>query len=393
MTHAVTALPPDQALAGVKVLSLAEQYPGPYATMLLADLGADVTLVERPRGGDPSRRFSGHFEALNRNKRSVALDLKTEGGRDAFWRLAADADVVMEGFKPGVMARLGLGADDVHRRFPRVVYVSISSFGHSGPLSTRGGHDITMQGMAGLVDTAARKPAPLPLADLSSAMFAAFATVCALLRRDRSGAGTAIDVSMLDCLVSWRSTMLVSELNGLAPAPYPPDDPGYGVFETSTGALITLSIAGEDHQWSALCHAAGLGHLARLTTVEREQRAAEVSQELCRAIRDADWSELQRALSAGGVGFGPVHNGITALDDAQVASRGMLVDTPGSPHRVLRQPVLMDGAGGAVRRGAPRLGEHTAELLRAAGYSEAELSDLESSGAIATDTKVETVCN
>jgi crotonobetainyl-CoA:carnitine CoA-transferase CaiB-like acyl-CoA transferase len=389
----MTGLPADQPLAGVSVLSLAEQYPGPYATMLLADLGADVTLVERPRGGDPSRRFAGHFEALNRNKRSVALDLKTNGGWDAFWRLAADADVVMEGFKPGVMARLGLAAGDVRRRFPRVIYVSISSFGHSGPLSSQGGHDITMQGMAGLVDTEVHEPAPLPLADLSSAMFAAFATTCALLRRDRSGSGATIDVSMLDCLVSWRATMLVSELNGLDPAPYPPDDPGYGVFETSTGVLITLSIAGEDHQWSALCQAAGLGHLAGLTTIERERHAAAISAELRRAIRRIDWSELRRALFAGGVGFGPVHSGVTTLDDAQVASRRMLVDVPGSPHKVLRQPVLMDGTGGAVRRGAPRLGEHTAELLRAAGYSEAELGDLASSGAIATDTKVGTVCN
>jgi crotonobetainyl-CoA:carnitine CoA-transferase CaiB-like acyl-CoA transferase len=389
----MTPLPADQPLAGVSVLSLAEQYPGPYATMLLADLGADVTLVERPRGGDPTRRFSGHFEALNRNKRSVALDLKTEGGRGAFWRLAAGADVVMEGFKPGVMARLGLGADDVRRRFPRVVYVSISSFGHSGPWSARGGHDITMQGMAGLIDGEVHEPAPLPLADLSSAMFAAFATVCALLRRDRSDAGTTIDVSMLDCLVSWRGTMLVSELNGLDPAPYPPDDPGYGVFETSTGALITLSIAGEDHQWSALCRAAGLGHLAGLTTAERERGAVEISAELRRAIRSVAWPELQRALSAGGVGFGPVRSGVAMLDSAQLASRGMLVDIPGSPYRVLRQPVLMDGAGGTVRSGAPRLGEHTAELLRAAGYSEAELDDLASSGAIATNMKVETVWN
>jgi crotonobetainyl-CoA:carnitine CoA-transferase CaiB-like acyl-CoA transferase len=385
----VTQLSADRPLAGISILSLAEQFPGPYATMLLADLGADVTLVERPRGGDPTRRFPGHFEALNRNKRSVALDLKTEGGRDAFWRLAADADVVMEGFKPGTMARLGLGADDVRGRFPGVIYVSISSFGHSGPLSEQGGHDISMQGMAGLVDMAARQPAPLPLADLSSAMFAAFATVCALLRAGRCGEGTTIDISMLDCLVSWRSTLLVPELNGLAPAPYPPDDPGYGVFETSSGAFITLSIAGEDHQWAALCHAAGLPDLAGLSTVEREGRATEIVHELRRAIGAMDWLELRRALSAGGVGFGPVHAGAEVLDDPQVASRGLLVDVPGSPYRVLRQPVLMDGAGGAVCRGAPRLGEHTAQVLRAAGYSEADLSELQRSGAIAIDTKVE----
>jgi crotonobetainyl-CoA:carnitine CoA-transferase CaiB-like acyl-CoA transferase len=187
--------------------------------------------------------------------------------------------------------------------------------------------------------------------------------------------------------------MLVSELNGLDPAPYPPDDPGYGVFETSTGALITLSIAGEDHQWAALCRALGLAHLAALTTVEREQRSGEVLAELRSAIAAMEASELQRALSLGGVGFGPVRTGREVLDDPQVASRGLLADVPGSPYRVLRQPVLVDGDGGAVRHGVPRLGEHTSEVLAKAGYTAAELTDLARSGAIATDALEESAWN
>jgi crotonobetainyl-CoA:carnitine CoA-transferase CaiB-like acyl-CoA transferase len=366
----------DQPLAGVKVLSLAEQYPGPYATMLLADLGAEVTLVERPNGGDPTRRFSGHFEALSRNKRSVALDLKSEPGQDALWRLVEHCDVFVEGFKPGVMTRLGLGPDEVRRRFPQVIYTSISSFGHSGPLSSRGGHDLTMAGMAGFVDTEHRKPASLPLADLSSAMFAAMGIAAALLRREKSGEGVTLDVAMLDCLVSWRSTVLVSAVNGLDPAPYPPEDPGYGVFETSTGELITLSIAGEDHQWAALCDTLGMHAAAELRTTEREAAAGDLQRDLQEAILGSDWHELQEALAASGVGYGPVNTGIETLSDAQVESRGMLVGVPNSTHQVLRQPLLMDGLGGVVRSGAPALGEHTAEVLAEVGMTEANIAKL-----------------
>jgi crotonobetainyl-CoA:carnitine CoA-transferase CaiB-like acyl-CoA transferase len=365
----MTSIAPDQPLAGVRILSLAEQYPGPYATMLLADLGADVTLVERPNGGDPTRRFSGHFEALNRNKRSVTLDLKTEYGRDALWRLIGNCDAFVEGFKPGVMARLGFGPEDVRQRYPRAIYASISSFGHSGPFSPRGGHDLTMAGVAGFVDTHSRKPAPLPLADLSSAMFAALGIATALLRREKSGEGVTLDVSMLDCLVSWRSTALVSAVNGLDPAPYPPDDPGYGVYETNNGELITLSIAGEDHQWAALCHAVGMDSAAHLTTVDRELAASQLRDDLQKAIRAIDWERLQTDLSANGVGYGPVYSGPETLDDLQVAARGLLVDVPDSSYRVLRQPILMDGKGGVVRSKAPALGEHTAQVLAEVGMT------------------------
>jgi crotonobetainyl-CoA:carnitine CoA-transferase CaiB-like acyl-CoA transferase len=379
------AFPVDLPLTGIRVLSLAEQYPGPYATMLLADLGAEVTLLERPRGGDPTRRFSGHYLALSRNKKSVAVDLKTDAGRAVFWTLVADSDVVIEGFRPGTMARLGLDAAAVRQRFSDVIYVSISSFGQSGPYGSRGGHDITMQGMAGLVDAESRRPGSLPLADLSSAMFAAFATVSALLGRVRGGGAATVDVSMLDCLLSWRGTMLVSALNGLDPAPYPPEDPGYGVFETSDGSLITLSIAGEDHQWSALCAAVGLPDYACLTTVARERRAGEITPRLRNAIRGTPWPELRARLAEGGVGFGPVNTDVEALANDQVTAREIVVRIPGSEVQVLRQPVLFDGAGGRVRGTVPALGEHTAEVLRAHGYSADDLARMAAAGEIAVN--------
>jgi crotonobetainyl-CoA:carnitine CoA-transferase CaiB-like acyl-CoA transferase len=366
----VTTPPADLPLTGIGILSLAEQYPGPYETMLLAYLGAEVTLVERPKGGDPG--WSGHFAAPNRNKRPVALDLKADRGLEASWRLAATADVVTEGFKRGIMRTLGLGPDDVRCRFPHVTYVSISSFGQSGPLSALGGHDISMLGMAGLINTAPRKTASL--GDLSSRMFAAFATVCALVRKERCGQGTTVDVSMLDCLVSRRSTMLVLEVNGLDPAPYPPDNPGYGVFETSTRALIALSMAGRTisgppskrPRISANCGARS----APWTHPNSYGRCPTAGSASARCTPAARCSTIRR--------WHPAAYSWTP---------------PGSPHGVLHQPVLLDGDGGTVRSGAPCIGQHTARVLGAAGYSPDDLIDLARSGAIANDALEESAWN
>jgi crotonobetainyl-CoA:carnitine CoA-transferase CaiB-like acyl-CoA transferase len=374
----VTA-PANTPLAGTRILSLAEQYPGPFATMILADLGADVILIERPQGGDPTRRFSGHFEALSRNKRSVTLNLKHPAGQEAFWRLAATADAIVEGYKPGVVDRLGIGPAQVRARFPRMVYTSISSFGQTGPMAPRGGHDISIQGMAGFVTGDDPTPAPLPLGDLAAAMFATVGILAALLGREQTEHGSYVDVSMLDCLVSWRSTVLVSSLNGLDPAPYPPLDPGYGVFLTDTGELITLSIAGEDHQWRELCLALGLDSLAGLTIDEREQSKADIQKQLLAAFAGTGWPALASALASKGVGFGPVYTEEELARDPQIVARGVIVEMPDGT-RLPRQPILFDGAGSTVTSRAPSLGQHTAELLGELGYAENEIADLVGDG-------------
>lgn len=370
------------------MLSLAEQYPGPYATMILADLGADVILVERPAGGDPTRRFSGHFNGLNRNKRSVAVDLKSEQGKKVFLDLAGTADVVIEGFRPGVLGRLEIGPDVLRSRFPRLIVCSVSSFGQTGPMGPRGGHDLSMQGIAGFVGGEPPAPAPLPLADLSSAMFAVIGIVTSLLDRVQSGHAAYVDVSMLDSLVSWRSTALVSSLNGLDPAPYPPDDPGYGVFEISAGDLITLSIAGEDHQWRALCEAVGLDDLADLTTEAREAAAADVVPRLKTAIRLSNWTALEIALSEHGVGFGPVNNDQSVADHAQVVAREQIVEVEdGSGLTAVAQPIKFDNKRVTIRTRAPHLGEHSRELLNEIGYDERAIAALFDGDVVAEPTK------
>ena len=357
-------------LAGIRILSLAEQYPGPYATMLLADLGADVILVERPAGGDPARRFPGLFAAFNRNKRSVALDLKSDGGHADFLRLVDSADVVIEGFRPGVMARLKIGAKQLRARRPGLVFVSISSQGQGGPSAGVAGHDLSIQGAAGMVNAAAGREADLklpvlPLADISSAMFAALGVVTALYARSQSGHGSEIDVSMLDSLVSWMTPFLVPPMNGLPTRTLPPLEPAYGVFATADGRQITLSIAGEDGMWQALCSLLGLPQWAHLGEREREARSAEIAPLLRQAIAGRPYVPLCAQLEAQGIAFGPVLALDEVLNSSQLISRRMVleVDGPQGRQRFVRQPLLIDGQVGAIARPAPALGEHNAELL------------------------------
>ncbi|MGH3119796.1 MAG: CaiB/BaiF CoA transferase family protein, partial [Streptosporangiaceae bacterium] len=266
-------------LEGVRLLCLAEQYPGPFATALLADLGADVVLLERPAGGDPTRAFPGFHEALARGKRSVVLDLKHPGGRDAFLAMVAGADAVLEGYRPGVMARLGLDYEALRRVNGQLVYVSVSGFGQDGPYRDRPGHDLSYQALAGtlygqlaehgrLADGRAPRPTTLELGDLSAGLFTAQAVLLGLVRRDRDGQGSYIDVSVFDGLVSLLSAHLPPVLNGTGPPGFP-HEPGYAVFRTSDGRLLSLSVAHEDHFWRRLCTVLGLEREQDLSSAQR----------------------------------------------------------------------------------------------------------------------------
>lgn len=378
-------------LTGVRVVSLAEQYPGPFSSLVLADLGADVILVERPNGGDPTRRFSGHFEGINRNKRSIVLDLKTEAGASVLHRLIATADVLMEGFRPGVMQRLGFGAESLRSQHPELIYASISSYGQSGPLSDRGGHDLSVQALAGFVSRGENpQPAAIPLADIASAMYATIGIVTALFARTSSRRGTHVDVSMLDALIAWRSTALTSSLNALDPAPYPPEDPGYGVFRVGLKRdLAALSISGEDHQWRELCAVIGLDDLAELTTVEREVRRVEVRKRLDDAFASHELEDIEEVLASRGVGFGGVNNDEAVARDPQVVSRGVITEVAGTDGlRVVKQPIRFDDYSGEVHKRAPRLGEHTRDVLVEIGFSAADIDDYISSGATVPEPTV-----
>lgn len=371
-------------LDGIRIISLAQQYPGPYCTMLLADLGADVILIEQPEGGDPGRGPDGmrpFFAALNRNKRSLTLNLKSPEGAGVLWRLLDSADALLEGFRPGVMERLGFGHEAVLKRRPTLAYVSISGYGQDGPDRLLPGHDLSYQGRAGLLGDVAAADARrggLAIADLSSAMFAGVGTLAALVSSLRNGVGHHVDVSMTEGLVSWHNTILEAVLNG-QDLTIGTNEPGYGVFACGDGGRITLSIAFEDHFWRALCGSLGWdGPDTALSGPERQRdrdrlRAAIAAELLTRPA--AAW--LTRLKSAG-VPCGSVSNYEEVTRDEQFVTRELFVRGPGEAggdRWFVANPLRIDGCRPPVRRPAPALGVDTVDILNEAGYSSAEITE------------------
>ena len=379
-------------LEGIRIISMAEQYPGPYCTLLLADMGADVILVERPQGGDPARGPAGisdFFAALARNKRSVTVDLKKEAGREVVRRLAADADAFVEGFRPGVARRLGVGYEDLRRVNPRLVYASISGFGQTGPYRDRPAHDLSYQAMAGLLynlipgGNFEGRPA-VAIGDLSSGMFSALAIVAALTARQRTGQGQYIDVSMTDGLLSWMTTALASQLNRGGWGDPIGGEPAYGVFRCADGRFLTLSIAFEDHFWRNLCGALGRPDLAGLGGLERRRRRQELAgiiQDIIATRPRDEWVDL---LVRADVACGPVSTLEEVAADPHFRERGMFLEWegPGEHRWLVNHPLKFSETPASVRRPAPRLGEHTEEVLTEIGYSRQEVARLREEGAV-----------
>lgn len=379
-------------LDGVRVVSLALQYPGPFATLLLADLGADVLVVERPGDGDPTRAFPGFHSALGRGKRSVALDLKQEGGRRALQALLGDADALLEGFRPGTMARLGFAADDVTREHPSLVYVSVSGFGQTGPNAARPGHDLTYQAEAGMLyehlPPAPPPPPPsLALGDLAAGMFVAQAVLAGIVQRGRTGRGCVVDVAMTDCLTTLLAAHVGPVVNGDGPPGFP-YEPGYGVFPTADGVHLALGVAHEDHFWRALCDLTGMADDRELTSPERFADSDRLQKALAAAIERRTADEWEAALLAADVPFGRVR----ALEELprtpQAVARGMFgsVESPVGTTTAVRQPLIVDGAAPAPRRGTPLLGQHTCEALREAGIDDGALTELLATGAAVSNS-------
>jgi crotonobetainyl-CoA:carnitine CoA-transferase CaiB-like acyl-CoA transferase len=357
-------------LSDIRIVSLAEQYPGPYATMLLADLGADVILIERPGSGDPARQFPAFHAALNRNKRSVALDLKTEAGKADLRDLVASADVLMEGFRPGTAERLGFGPAAMAAFNPRLIYVSISGFGQTGPYRDRPAHDLSYQAIAGFLhqqaDTRATQiPSDIAIGDLSSGMFAALGTLASLHERSRTGKGKYIDVSMTDGLVSWMSVMLGPVMNG-APLADIGAEPAYGLFECGDGKMLTLSIAHEDWFWKPLC---GLLNMEDAADFDRRQRTAletELTKRIAAAIAQRPRNAWAEHLDAARIPWGPVNSIQEVADDPHFKARGLFSDitfADGRKQFFVAQPLVFDGEHPRPTRGAPALGEHTDDVL------------------------------
>jgi crotonobetainyl-CoA:carnitine CoA-transferase CaiB-like acyl-CoA transferase len=380
------------ALEGLRVLELTHVMAGPFCGQVLADMGADVIKVEPPGRGDSSRRSMGTsaFLAVNRNKRSLALDLKDPAHRDAFLRLADRADVVLENNRPGVVARLGVDYETLSARNPRLIYASISGFGQTGPYAQRAGYDLIAQGLSGVMSVTGEPGGDpvkcgVPVGDLSAGLFCAVGILSALAARERTGRGQQIDTSLFEgalALSVWEAAELFS--TGRVPQKLGSAHRVNAPYQALRTADGYLTVAGNSQaHWERLCAVIGREELvadARFASnADRMANRPELAAELEAALAARGTDEWVAALEAAGIAAGPIHDYGEVFADPHTRAREMEV-TMEHPEegsvRGLGIPVKLSGTPGSVRRAAPLLGQHSAEVLREAGFGEAEIEAL-----------------
>ncbi len=382
----------DGALADIRVLDLTQVMAGPFCTMLLADMGADVIKIERPGTGDLSRRMGGAelrmrgpdnapFFALNRNKRSVALDVSVDAQRELFHRLVRTADVVVESFRPGVARRLGVDYEMLARIQPRLIYASVSGFGQTGPWSDRPGFDLIAQGMTGVMHVTgepdgAPVKAGIPISDLSAGLHAAYGIVVALHARARTGRGQYLETSLFESALA----LSVWEATAYWATGEPPQALGsahrlnapYQAFRTADGWINIAALT--TAQWQNLCRVLERPELAnderfRDNAARMANRPALVT-ELERVLSGAATGTWVERLLAAGVPAGPILGLDRVLAEPHTGARGMIehVEHPLEGRvRTLGFPIKMHATPARVRRPPPRLGEHTDEILAEVG--------------------------
>ncbi|MBI4338364.1 MAG: CoA transferase [Chloroflexi bacterium] len=393
-------------LDGIRVLDLSRILSGPFCTMLLADLGAEVVKVERPGAGDPARQMtaqvgddSAFFISVNRGKKSITLDLFSEEGARLLLALAPHFDVLVENYVPGAMARLGLDYPTVRVANPRLVYASISGFGQDGPYSGRPALDIIVQAMSGLMSVTGEPGGPplrpgASLGDSIPGVFCALAILAALWQRERTGQGQYLDTAMLDCMV----TMMENSFSryfatGQTPGPLGSQHPGaapFQAFRSSDGYFVVALLTDDGPTWRRFCDAVGLPELAADNRFQdnrgRTQNTAALADLLQRAFERLPRTYWLEALGRAGTPCGPVNSVAEVAQDPQVQHRGMIATIP---HRtagvwmVANTPFRLGGAPTVPQGPSPALGEHTQEVLgRFLGLSAEEVVRLREKGIV-----------
>ena len=355
------------ALRGVKIVSMAEQYPGPFCTLILSDMGADVIQVERPGTGDPTRFLHSFYESLNRNKRSVTVDARIPAQKAALLDLVREADVFLEGFRPGKLAKLGLGYDDLAAINPGLIYASISGYGQTGPYRMRPGHDLGPTGMGGALDERIQGdvqglPPALLLGDATGALYAVIGVLAALNARHATGHGTHIDIAMSDAVMSLQTPYIGGDRSDLAAAPQA--DPGCALYETADGRWLTTSIAHEDDYWDRLCRDTGVAEGIGLKRPERVARRAELMALIAAKIRAQPFVWWEERFEAAGQMWAPALTRESFAEDPHVQARGLFEEVTrqdGIRQSVLRQPIKFSAYDNVPVAPAPGLGQHDGE--------------------------------
>jgi crotonobetainyl-CoA:carnitine CoA-transferase CaiB-like acyl-CoA transferase len=392
-------------LEGVVVLDVTQVMAGPFCTLLLADMGADVIKVEKLRGGDDSRSMgppfihgeSAAFLAMNRNKRSVALNLKSEEGREVFRLIARRSDILVENFRPGTMENLDLHYEAVQKINPTIIYCSVSGFGHTGPYRSRGGFDLVAQGMSGLISVTGHPGSPatkvgVPISDLNAGIYAAYGILAAYVHRLKTGEGQHVDTSLLEGAVAytfWESSIYFA--TGEIPQPMGSAhrlNAPYQVFETQDGAL-SIGAANQS-TWEKLCGVLGRQDLREdprfLSNADRVRHYQELAVTLQPVFLQRMTAEWLTVLEAAGVPAGPIYNMAQVYADPHVRDRDMVVELEHPVAGKIRNigiPVKLSLTPGEIRCPAPLLGQHTDEVLLWLGLDTTEVARLHESGAIA----------
>jgi crotonobetainyl-CoA:carnitine CoA-transferase CaiB-like acyl-CoA transferase len=400
---------PTGPLKGLKVFDLTRVLAGPTCVQMLADLGADVVKIEKPGSGDDTRGFappvmpgtqeSAYFVGVNRNKRSVTLDIAKPEGQELALRLIAQCDILVENFKVGALAKYGLGYDQLHARYPGLVYCSITGFGQTGPYAPRPGYDSLVQAMGGVMSLTGEpdglpQKVGVPVADLFAGLYGCIGILAALRHRDVTGQGQQVDIGMLDTHVAWLANQ---GMNYLATGQNPPrlgnQHPNivpYQVFPTQDGHIV-LSI-GNDPTFKRFCEALGLEHLLAderyATNAARVQNRQLVTDTLTPVMMRQTtlyWVERLEALK---IGCGPINKLSEVFADPHVQARGVVVEMPHGADgegrvKVIANPVRLSETPADYRLGPPLLGQHTdAVLAERLGLDEAALADLRGKGVI-----------
>jgi crotonobetainyl-CoA:carnitine CoA-transferase CaiB-like acyl-CoA transferase len=386
-------------LAGLKVVELARVLAGPWAGQILADLGAEVVKVES-LAGDETRtwgppwvdnadgsRDAAYFHSCNRGKQSIAVDFTTAGGRGIVSRLIAGADIVLENFKAGSLARYGFDYASAAKLNPRIVYCSITGFGQTGPYRARAGYDFVVQAMGGIMDLTGDPAGPpekigVAYADVMTGLYAVIAIQAALAHREQAGRGQWIDMALLDTLVGTLANQAMNYLvSGNAPRRLGNAHPNivpYQEFPASDGPVVIA--VGNDAQFRQFVQAIGAPALAErpeyATNAERVANRAVLVAELTAITVRFERAALLARLEAAGVPAGPINTVADVFADPQVVHRAMRLDLPreeGAPVPSVRTPIVMDGSPPAYHHASPRLGEHTAHILAGLGYQPSEI--------------------